>query len=97
MKPKSRQYALSILIGLFLVLILSSSFFHNHSPTFQEPFTCSVILFQTVLSTAIISLLLFELSRLDKSEFIIFYKFLYLPQQNHFRKLSNRAPPEDLY
>jgi hypothetical protein len=96
MKINKRKYALSILIGLFLVLMATSSLFHNHSPSIKEPTTCPVFIFHTVLNAAIISLLLFGLYRLDKSDFQLFFKSLHIPQKIYFSQHTNRAPPENL-
>jgi hypothetical protein len=96
MKLNNRKYALSILIGLFLVLIATSSLFHNHKPSFEEPVNCPVFLFQTVLATAIISIFLIALAGVDHFEYLLLYKESHHHRNIHFRSISNRAPPEDL-
>jgi hypothetical protein len=97
MKLNNRKYALSILIGIFLVLITTSSFFHNHAPSIKEPTSCPVFIFQTILATAIISLFIFALSRLDKSEYLVFYTSSYIPKKIPYHQHTNRAPPENLH
>jgi hypothetical protein len=96
MNLNNQKYFLTLLIGLLLVLLLTSSFFHNHPITLEEPSTCPVYLFQITLASAIISILAFTLSLLDKSQFIIFFQSSYIPHKVYIGKLSNRAPPADL-
>jgi len=96
MNYKDKKYILPLLIGLFLVLVLTSSLFHNHPITLEEPSTCPVFLFQISLATAIISVLVSALLTLNKSEFTVFYNSSYIPKKIYFNNLSNRAPPTDL-
>jgi hypothetical protein len=96
MNLKNRKYALSVLIGLFLVLLSTSSFFHNHGPAIEEPVSCPVFLFQTVLSTAVISLILLVLTRIDNSEFFAFNQSTQIPKKLYFPTCANRAPPGDI-
>jgi hypothetical protein len=96
MNLNNRKYVLLILAGLFLTLILSSSLFHNHVPTLEEPFTCPVFLFQTVLSMAIISLFLAQIG-IEKYEIFTSYHSVNIPKRIYYLNLSNRAPPKDLH
>jgi len=98
MNSKQQKRTLYILIGLFLILTSSSFLFHDHEPAIEEPTTCHVAHFETVLATLIISLFLSVVFRPDQSdEYLVNHNASFLPQQINYHRFSNRAPPEHLH
>jgi hypothetical protein len=87
---KSATFFLTI---LFLVLVISSPFLHNHPVSFQEPSACPAHLFEIIISAALILLLLIVLLFQKKQGLTPRSAGLIIPQSTFYYNITNRAPP----
>jgi hypothetical protein len=93
MKNKSIKYTISLFTVLLLVLIITAEFHHNHPTLISVHETCTVAVFQSVIASGLIYLLVIVLIHGEHKPFLFDNSprtTKYIPRS----VLSDRAPPQ---
>ena len=87
------KHIIFLFVGLFIFLVLSSSFFHHHPITLEEQPTCPVHIFQTTLMGATFVFISFFMFSSDRLQGLLGLTAFYIPTKIISYQIISRAPP----